>query len=83
MAIIVHYSNAIHLILLDPWAISSRRTQADTMSYNIQAFNALSFLHESWIKLEGALHNSICEVWVRQWVPVVLLISSANDSTAA
>jgi hypothetical protein len=80
MAVIVHNFDAIHLIFLDPWAISPCRTQANAMSYNIQTFNSLSFFHEAWIKLEGALHDPVCKVRIRQGIPVVLLVSSANHS---
>jgi hypothetical protein len=53
-----------HLILLNPRTTLAQRSQANTMTNNIQTFNAFTLLDELGRNRNCALHDSVGKVWV-------------------
>lgn len=82
MAVVVHDLHPVHLILFNPHSISSTRAQSNSVSDDIKAFHALSWFDQPRVEFEGSLHDSVREIGVRERIPVILLVCSANDRPA-
>lgn len=83
VSVVVNDLHTVYLILFDTSATLPQRPQAYSVSNNAQSLNSLARLNKLWSKGDCSLQNSVRQVRIGQWIPVVLLIRASDDSTAA